>query len=64
MDWIKTLVKHVVAVGVALGVAFLVIQWFGIESEWAMGTIGLLIVALEKLVRAHPSIPVTDYVND
>lgn len=54
---------HTLAVAVALVVAWLLIHWFGIENQNLMVVIGLLVIALEKLIRAVGAVPVKDWVN-
>lgn len=64
MSWLKSTVIHVIAVAVSLAVAVVLVKVLNVESEVAQGAIALLVVALEKLVRAVPIIPVHDYVNE
>lgn len=60
--WLSVLL-HTVAVAVALGVALVLVKILGVDSPVVMTVIGLVVVALEKLIRESPSIPVDDYVN-
>lgn len=60
----KATIMHVIAVAVSLGVATILIKLLGVDSPVVMGVIGLVVVALEKLVRAHNGIGVKDYVNN
>jgi len=62
-SWIKETVIHTVAVAVALGVALVLVKVLKVDSEVVAGVVALVFVALEKLVRANPAIPVGDYVN-
>jgi len=63
MNWIKPTILHVIAVGVAVGVAMILIRVLHVDNEVIAAVIALIVVALEKLIRAHPSIPVSDYIN-
>ena len=61
---LRSVLLHTLAVAVALGVAVVLAKLFGIDSQWVIGALGLLMIALEKLVRAWDKIPVGDFVNN
>ena len=56
--------KHTLAVVVALGVASALVRLMGVDSPVVQGVIGLVVVALEKFVRADERVPVKDFVNE
>ena len=56
--------KHPLAVVVPLGVAYALVRLMGVDSPVVQGVIGLVVVALEKFVRADERVPVKDFVNE
>ena len=63
MAWLKSTIIHVISVVVALGVAYFLVKVLNVDNTTLSAVIALVVLALEKLVRTHPSIPVKDYVN-
>lgn len=61
---LRSVVLHTVAVAMALGVAWVLAKLLGIESPIVSSVLALVVVALEKLVRAWDKIPVGDFVNE
>ena len=61
---LRSVLLHTLAVAVALGVAVVLAKLFGIESQWVVGALGFLMIALEKLVRAWDKVPISDWVNN
>lgn len=59
----KKVLMHILAVAVPLAVTLLLVWLFGIESPYVKGAMALVMVGLEKWVRASDTSPVPDYVN-
>lgn len=55
---------HTLVVATALFVAVILVRLLGVDSESVTVAVGLVLVALEKFLRASPNVPINDFVND
>jgi len=64
MKTFYSVAMHTLEIAVIIFVAYMATHWLNLGGEDIKDILTLCLAALMKLIRALPSIPVSDYVNN